>query len=239
MTEAGWHRHADPPRAAEFRNGTETLAALECAAFGRDAGGDRLRRGLAVRQKSTKLEFLKHIVASTQAGPEVFSTVMTSDDYARDHVQMICESLQLGLTRLYRDRDGYGYEVRITRAGKLLAFGEIEAAAAVLDSGRGITRLAGDPPEGALGTLLAPGSKGISLYGIAARQHAPEMIRGVATGHLSVADGVIQASPLLKRSTGLGGWGDIGGLARPSRERETTLSLPSSRSTRHVSARKP
>ncbi|MCJ2129324.1 hypothetical protein [Methylobacterium sp. E-045] len=191
-----------------------------------------MRRGLVVIQKSTKLEFLKHIVASTQSRPDVFATVMTSDDYARDHVQMICESLQLGLTRLYRDREGYGYEVRITRAGKLLAFGEIEAAAAVLDAAGGVMRLAGGPPEGALGTLLAPGSKGMSLFGIAARQHAPEMIRGVATGHLAVADGVIEASPLHARGTGLGGWGDLGGLARSS-------SLPSSRSTRHVSARKP
>lgn len=199
-----------------------------------------MRRGLAVRQKSTKLEFLKHIVASTQTGPDVFSTVMTSDDYARDHVQMICESLQLGLTRLYRDQEGYGYEVRITRAGKLLAVGEIEAAAAVLDAGGGVMRLAGGPPEGALGTLLAPGSKGMSLYGIAARQYAPEMIRGVATGHLTVADGVIQASQAPAKGIGLGGWGEVGKLARPSsREREPTSPLPSSRSTRHVSARKP
>ncbi|MBO1019879.1 hypothetical protein IPV08_07865 [Methylobacterium sp. SD274] len=199
----------------------------------------RLKGGGTIRRKSTKLEFLEHIAASTQTGRSDLPTVMTSDEYARDHVLMICESLQLGLTRLYRDRDGYGYEVRITRAGRLLAKGDIEAAAAVLDSNTSVMRLAGEPPEGALGTLLAPGSKGISLFGIAARQYAPEMIRGVATGHLSVSDGIIQASKESATGPSWGGWREIGGSARPLREGETTSVLPSSRSTRHVFARKP
>lgn len=198
-----------------------------------------MKGGVAIRRKSTKLEFLEHIAASTQTGRSDLPTIMTSDEYARDHVLMICESLQLGLTRLYRNRDGYGYEVRITRAGRLLAQGHIEAAAAVLDFSTSVRRLAGDPPEGALGSLLAPGSKGISLFGIAARQYAPEMIRGVATGHLSVSDGVIQASKESATGLGWGGWRDIGGSARPARDRETTSVLPSSRSTRHVFARKP
>ncbi|GJE16641.1 hypothetical protein [Methylobacterium marchantiae] len=196
-------------------------------------------RGLAVRRKSTKLELLQHIAACTRAGQDGLSPLMTSDDYARDHVLLICESLQLGLTRLFRNPEGYGYELRITRAGRLLAAGEIEAAATALDRGGSRTRLAGEPPEGILGTLLSPGGKGLSLYGSAARHHAPEMIRGVATGHLSVADGFIHAAgTTLSRSPETAR--DPGSGALESRTEGAAIrSFPTSRSARNIAVRKP
>lgn len=197
-------------------------------------------RAIPGMRRSTKLEFLRRVAARTRSGDHGPSPLMTSDDYARDHVQMICESLQLGLTRLYRDPEGYGYEIRITQAGRCLAAGRIEAAATMIDSDTGRSRLAGDPPEGVLGTVLAPGSVGLSLHGMAARQNAPEMMRGVATGYLVVVDGAIHAAPGTGRMqggkrTGDKRTGDKGGRAF-GWARETIPALPSSRAARHVGA---
>ncbi len=196
-------------------------------------------RSLTVTRRSTKIDFLQHLIASTKLVGEDSHVVMTSDAYAREHVRMICESLQLGLTRLYRDREGYGYELRITRAGRLLAAGEIEAAAALLDSGAAFSRLAGDPPEGALGALLNPSSKGMSLHGMAARQYAPEMMRGVATGHLVVADGVIHAADNAPPLSPVAGWTLAAERGRATARREAVPRLPSSRAARHVTLREP
>lgn len=189
-----------------------------------------------MRRRSTKLEVLKYIIARTRRNGNGPAPVMTSDDYARDHVLFLCESLQLRLTRLRRDRDGYGYELGITRAGRLLAAGEIEGAAAALDAGIGPARLTGEPPEGALGLLLYPGGAGISLHGIAARQYAPELMRGVATGHLYVADGVIHAVSLDGRRMSAGS--PVTDVADRPRRKEPATGMPSSRAARHVGLRR-
>ena len=190
-------------------------------------------------RKSTKLEFLQRVIASTRTGPNGPSPLMTGDDYARDHVLIACEAIQFGLTRLYRDREGYGYELRITRAGRLLAAGKIEEAAAAIDGSAALTRLPGEPPDGILATRLSPGGPGISLYRIAARQFAPEMMRGVATGHLVVIDGVItvadettSAVSALKRAA-------KAGLGASAPDADPSSTLPSSRAARHLATRKP
>lgn len=171
-----------------------------------------------MKRKSTRLEALQEVVARTRQGVNGPSPLLTTDDYARDHVRILCEALQLRLARLYRDRDGYGYEIRITRAGSLLAAGEIEGAAAILDASTAITRLAGDPPQGVLATLLQAEGAGLVLDGLAARQYAPEMMRCVATGHLVVMDGTIRA---VRRGDQI-------------RLQDITSPLPASRAARHL-----
>lgn len=177
---------------------------------------------VAVSRKSTKLETLQEVVDRTRRGGNGPSPLLTTDDYARDHVRILCEALQLRLARLYRDRDGYGYEIRITRAGSLLAAGEIEGAAAILDAAGAITRLTGEPPQGVLATLLQADGAGLVLDGLAARQYAPEMMRCVATGHLVVVDGTIRA---VRRGERI-------------RLQDVTASLPASRAARHLARQK-
>lgn len=175
-----------------------------------------------MRRKSTKLEALQEVVARTRRGGNGPSPLLTTDEYARDHVRILCEALQLHLARLYRDRDGYGYEIRITRAGLLLAAGEIEGAAAIIDSGSAITRLTGEPPQGVLASLLQSDGAGLVLDGLAARQYAPEMMRCVATGHLVVMDGTIRA---LRHGDRI-------------RLRDVMSTLPASRAARHLARQK-
>ncbi len=161
---------------------------------------------------------------------------MTIDDFARDHVRTLCEALQLHLARLYRDRDGYGYEIRITRAGRLLAAGAIEDAAAFLDSGGAMTRLNGEPPQGSLAVLLQPGSAGLVLDGLAARQYAPEMMRCVATGHLVVTDGIIRAAGRDEfNRTAAAQWIATSRVDQP----EAPSPLPASRVARHRAGKTP
>lgn len=194
--------------------------------------------------KSTKIAFLDCVMSRARAGLNGPSPLMTSDEYARDHVRIACEAIQLGLLRLRLDPDGYGYELQITRAGKLLAAGHVEQAAASIEAGANLTRLTGDPPAGILGTRLAPGSDGMSLHSMSARQFAPELMRGVATRHLTVANGVIHATT--EGAPAPASW--IQSKPTPARDAAfaskapapatgATAGLPSSRAARHVSAR--
>ena len=192
--------------------------------------------------KTRKTEFLTEIMSRTRSSGDGLDPLMTTDGFARDNVQIACEAIQLGLIRPFWDAEWNGYELRITRAGKLLLNGMIDEAAATIDAGKNVVRIAGPPPEGSLGGMLFPGSPSMRLQGMAARHHAPEMMRGVATGHLRVDDGTIhavKASPVPSAS-----WGaDVHASRRkeaglPDRStvpvENSEAGLPSSRAGRHV-----
>jgi hypothetical protein len=192
--------------------------------------------------RTRKTEFLAEIMSRTRSSGAGLDPLMTTDGFARDNVQIACEAIQLGLIRPFWDPEWSGYELRITRAGKLLLNGMIDEAAASIDAGKNLIRIAGPPPEGSLGAVLFPGGPGMELRGMAARHHAPEMMRGVATGHLRVGDGTIHAvkeSPVPSAT-----WG---ANVHASMRKETVLpergagpvetsdaGLPSSRAGRHV-----
>lgn len=190
-----------------------------------------------MRGKVTKRAFLERVVAATQFGVEATASLMTTDDFARENVRVACEALQLGLVRLHWEFDGY--ELRITRAGRLVARGHLEQAAATLESGTDVTRLPGDAPDGLLGSRLYPGSAGIHLDSLSARKFAPEIMRGVATGHLVVADGEIHALPPgeAARATWASKAARLKRYAGTPPAEEPATGLPTSRAGRYVSPR--
>lgn len=192
--------------------------------------------------RAGKAEFLRQIMSRTRSGIGGVEPLMTTDDFARDNVRIACEAIQLGLIRPHWDAEWGGYELRITRAGKLLLNGHIDEAAAAIDAASNMVRISGPPPEGALGSMLYPSGSGMPIEGMSARFYAPEMMRGVATGHLRVEDGTIHA--VADPATSSATWGvnvhaSMAGDTRPSKRRaapveKTEAGLPSSRAARHV-----
>lgn len=184
-------------------------------------------------------------MSRTRSAAGGLDPLMTTDDFARDNVQIACEAIQLGLIRPFWDAEWGGHELRITRAGKLLINGMIDEAAATIDAGKNLLRIAGPPPEGSLGAMLFPGGPSMPLQGMSARHHAPEMMRGVATGHLRVGDGTIHAvadNPTSSATWGANVHASMRKGAEPSERRpgpveNTEIGLPSSRAGRHVRTR--
>ena len=133
----------------------------------------------------SKTDFLLRVAATGSPGSGR-AVLMTYDSYLRDNLRIAAEALQIGLIRLVSDADGLGHQIRITPAGRLLAHGKITEAAAVIDAGRTPIRITGPEPDGPIGVRLPPGSDPIPLSSGIVRGNAPEVLRGIATGHLMV-----------------------------------------------------
>lgn len=126
-------------------------------------------------------------------------TLLIEDTVVRENARLACEAVHLKLVKLARNREGLGYELRITPGGRLLVEGNLHEAAAVIDSGIVTTRLSGDPPGGTLGARLHPGGKPMPLDSLTIKAWVGEALRGIATGHLQVVDGYLHAVEVRER----------------------------------------
>lgn len=139
---------------------------------------------------ASKREFLTRVTCPRVNG-RLPPLLTTHDEYVRENIRTACEALSLGLIRLARDIDGLGHVLRSTPAGNLLLADKVEEAAAEIDSGRTIIRITGPEPAGTIAMRLQPGQPGMPVDCLAARTHAPEIMRCIASGHIAIKDGTL------------------------------------------------
>ena len=133
--------------------------------------------------------FLERVSCRTSAQPLALEA-----EFTRDNVDIACQALSLKLISLVEVDDESNYAFRITRPGLLLLAGQIEEAAALLDRGLGIRRLAIPPPWGLIDNKLRPGGPGMSLKGSGPRAYATQLILAVASGHAIVQGDVVRGN---------------------------------------------